>query len=671
MLVADPLRGDEALVGVRRRHPDVDDGGVGRGAPHLSQQLVGVAGLAGDVDPGVLEQADDALAGEHRVVGDDYAHGITARSRRLALTRPPSAPTRSASRAAVPAVGDPDVGARRQSRSPSTATSTRRPARAGILDAPRRPAGRPRSRPPRAGAPAAVAELDRDRGGRRRARQRRAEPGLGEDRRVDAVREVAQLVERRLGLGAGLGERVRAASPSRRPGASRSSSDSASSRCWAPSWRSRSSRRRAASPVSTIAGQRGAEVLELREHDRPAGARCRPRAARRRRSRASAPARRGRCRARRSPTGSPWRTIGVSARPEGGVERRTAGVDEASRSRAADRRPAGRDRRAPAPARRAVEPEPGRHEVRDGGACPALAGRDPGEPRARARRRSARGRRTAREPGPLGSSSGTSGARSRTPRSPRPRPRRGRARATAGAAPRRRPRPRARPSVTRQRTATTAGVPSDLREPLVGGTRNTLSVQLLQQCSSANGSRTSARPMLSAPTTAYAGATARARPPVTTSTRCRRSTPNSGASTSPRLRTSGGPPSQPIHSGATQTTPAAIATGPARRRSQTATTPAANSEIPATRLSAASSSDARRVAGGERPERGSRKPIASRVGDRRCDERDRGPRPISHPARHGTVASHSVARENGRGRRDVAADRAAIRSVPCSTEGDR
>ena len=30
--------------------------------------------------PGVLEQPHDALAQQHRVVGDDYAHGITART---------------------------------------------------------------------------------------------------------------------------------------------------------------------------------------------------------------------------------------------------------------------------------------------------------------------------------------------------------------------------------------------------------------------------------------------------------------------------------------------------------------------------------------------------------------------------------------------------------------
>ena len=42
-------------------------------------RLSASAGLGDDVDAGVLEQAHDPLAGEHDVVGDDYAHGISAR----------------------------------------------------------------------------------------------------------------------------------------------------------------------------------------------------------------------------------------------------------------------------------------------------------------------------------------------------------------------------------------------------------------------------------------------------------------------------------------------------------------------------------------------------------------------------------------------------------------
>ena len=96
---ADPLGGDEALVGVGRGHADVDDRGVGLSEPDVAEQALGVLGLGHDLDSGVPEQADDPLACEHDVVGDDYSHGISAR-RVVAPTssEPPSAPTRSARR---------------------------------------------------------------------------------------------------------------------------------------------------------------------------------------------------------------------------------------------------------------------------------------------------------------------------------------------------------------------------------------------------------------------------------------------------------------------------------------------------------------------------------------------------------------------------------------------
>ena len=70
----------------------------------LAQQVLGVARLADDLDARVLEQPHDALAQQDRVLGDDYAHGITARDRGPARrgglstsSRPSSAATRSAS----------------------------------------------------------------------------------------------------------------------------------------------------------------------------------------------------------------------------------------------------------------------------------------------------------------------------------------------------------------------------------------------------------------------------------------------------------------------------------------------------------------------------------------------------------------------------------------------
>ena len=44
-------RGPQALVGVRRRHPDVDDRDVRPVGADLAQEVLGVAGLADDLQP--------------------------------------------------------------------------------------------------------------------------------------------------------------------------------------------------------------------------------------------------------------------------------------------------------------------------------------------------------------------------------------------------------------------------------------------------------------------------------------------------------------------------------------------------------------------------------------------------------------------------------------------
>ncbi len=96
MLGPDPLRGDEALVGVRRRHADVGDCDVGPFEADVPEEALGVLRLADDVDACLLEEVHDPLAREHRVLCDDYAHGSSARSVRGSIeTSPPRAPTRS------------------------------------------------------------------------------------------------------------------------------------------------------------------------------------------------------------------------------------------------------------------------------------------------------------------------------------------------------------------------------------------------------------------------------------------------------------------------------------------------------------------------------------------------------------------------------------------------
>ena len=79
---------------------------------HLAQQVLGVAGLADDLDAGLLEQRAIALAQQHRVLGDHDAHGISARTTvpspggLSTSSVPSSAATRSASpRRPVPPPG--------------------------------------------------------------------------------------------------------------------------------------------------------------------------------------------------------------------------------------------------------------------------------------------------------------------------------------------------------------------------------------------------------------------------------------------------------------------------------------------------------------------------------------------------------------------------------------
>src|SRR5262249_15822502 len=62
-----------------RRHADVDDRGVGPGEADGAQQPGGVADLADDLDARVGQHPGDALARDHHVLGDDYAHGISSR----------------------------------------------------------------------------------------------------------------------------------------------------------------------------------------------------------------------------------------------------------------------------------------------------------------------------------------------------------------------------------------------------------------------------------------------------------------------------------------------------------------------------------------------------------------------------------------------------------------
>ena len=76
MLRPDLARRLDALVGLRRRHADVDDRHVRVVAAHLQQQLVGGPGLADDLDPGLGQQPRQALPQQRRVLGDHRPQAV-------------------------------------------------------------------------------------------------------------------------------------------------------------------------------------------------------------------------------------------------------------------------------------------------------------------------------------------------------------------------------------------------------------------------------------------------------------------------------------------------------------------------------------------------------------------------------------------------------------------
>lgn len=102
------LGGDDALIGVCRRHLDVDDDGIRSGRTNHAQQLSRILRRADNLEPGARQKMDDALADEHRVISDDYPHAATSHGRAARMwtdetsvvvtsSRPPIAPTRSCS----------------------------------------------------------------------------------------------------------------------------------------------------------------------------------------------------------------------------------------------------------------------------------------------------------------------------------------------------------------------------------------------------------------------------------------------------------------------------------------------------------------------------------------------------------------------------------------------
>src|SRR5262249_15605494 len=120
----DRLCRTQALVGVRRGHPNVDDSNVGVQLLDEREQLLGVAGKPHEFEPGLCQQASEPFAENDRVVGDHYTHGISACS---LVPRPggldtTSVPPRASTRSMSPRIPEPPR--KPAPPIPSSATST-------------------------------------------------------------------------------------------------------------------------------------------------------------------------------------------------------------------------------------------------------------------------------------------------------------------------------------------------------------------------------------------------------------------------------------------------------------------------------------------------------------------------------------------------------------------
>src|SRR5262249_40228190 len=137
MLGADLDGGACALVGLRRRHPDVDDRDVGLPGRDCPTQRVGVADLGDDVDAVVDENVRNALPQEQGVVSDHCAHGISATTRvppaagDSTRSVPPSASTRSA----IPWSPEPKTACAPPTPSSATSSSSSARSRRTTIDA--------------------------------------------------------------------------------------------------------------------------------------------------------------------------------------------------------------------------------------------------------------------------------------------------------------------------------------------------------------------------------------------------------------------------------------------------------------------------------------------------------------------------------------------------------
>jgi hypothetical protein len=70
----------DALLGERRRHPDLDDRDVGRALADRLEQIIHGGRLADDIESRAPQQRGNPLAYHQDVIGEDNAHGPSAAS---------------------------------------------------------------------------------------------------------------------------------------------------------------------------------------------------------------------------------------------------------------------------------------------------------------------------------------------------------------------------------------------------------------------------------------------------------------------------------------------------------------------------------------------------------------------------------------------------------------
>ena len=264
--------GPQPLVGVRRRHPDVDDGDVRAVLAHRPDERGAVADRGDHLGAGLLEQPDQALAEEDRVLGQDSpARQLRREPRRDRRGGCPRSARRRPRAAGRPSPARPCPGASTAPPLPSSSTTTRsRPSVQPDLD----PAGGGVAVLGHVGQRLADDEVGGVLGDRGQPLGGQVDGQVDRDgeRAAIAARAAARPRSARTG-GAMPRDRARSSSsvsrarPAASPSVARAASGSRSSCRWArarsmssrtscccgPSWMSRSSRRSATASAATAA----------------------------------------------------------------------------------------------------------------------------------------------------------------------------------------------------------------------------------------------------------------------------------------------------------------------------------------------------------------------------------------------------------------------------------